>query len=234
MENIFNFVEPKQGILLIKGDSNKVVPYLVKRMGAGFADIVLTDPPYGCTLNNNNYFFNKKIFAFTKEQLRLLTLTSIKENGAILMFGESDASVRTCISLLELFKYFYAIDTHKKRGHLNCGRRPMLQHALVSVFYKKQPTYNPQNNSELLISGGAASDMLKYEEGKKYIYPHERSVDVLSHFIKTYTNEGELVFDFCMGAGSCAEACYKTGRKFIGIEFDEETYNKALNRIKAL
>ena len=31
----------------------------------------------------------------------------------------------------------------KPSGYLNAKKRPMLQHELISIFYKKQPMYNP-------------------------------------------------------------------------------------------
>ena len=199
MKNCLDIQEPKDGIILIKGDSNKVVLDLIKSLGSHFADLILTDPPYGASLNDNNYFFSKEIPAFTIKQLRFITLNSIKDNGAILMFNEGDGYARIIYGLIDIFKYNYAIDTHKKRGHLNCNRRPMLQHALVGVFYKKPPFYNPQNNSPLL-SEGIASDMIyQNKTGKRGIYPNERNVETLEHFIKTYTKEGELVFDFLYG-----------------------------------
>lgn len=43
---------------------------------------------------------------------------------------------------------------------------------------------------------------------------------LLEYLIKTYTNEGELVLDNCMGSGSTAVACVNTGRNFIGYETD--------------
>ena len=49
--------------------------------------------------------------------------------------------------------------------------------------------------------------------------------------LKTYTNEGELVLDNCMGSGSTGEACINTNRRFIGIELDENYFNIAKNRI---
>ena len=49
--------------------------------------------------------------------------------------------------------------------------------------------------------------------------------------LKTYTNEGELVLDNCMGSGSIGEACINTNRRFIGIELDENYFNIAKNRI---
>jgi len=49
--------------------------------------------------------------------------------------------------------------------------------------------------------------------------------------VKTFTNEGEVVLDNCMGSGTTGVACKKTGRHFIGIEKDEKYFDIAVARI---
>ena len=46
----------------------------------------------------------------------------------------------------------------------------------------------------------------------------QKPVALLEYLIKTYTNEGELVLDACMGSGSTAVAAVNTNRHFIGYE----------------
>jgi site-specific DNA-methyltransferase (adenine-specific) len=50
--------------------------------------------------------------------------------------------------------------------------------------------------------------------------------------IKTYSNEGEIVLDNCMGSGSTGVAAVKLNRKFIGMEFEQEYYEIAKQRIE--
>ncbi|EPT6434254.1 DNA methyltransferase, partial [Escherichia coli] len=57
-------------------------------------------------------------------------------------------------------------------------------------------------------------------------------VALLEYLIKTYTNEGEIVLDNCMGSGSTGVACLNTNRKFIGMEKDEKYFDIATERIK--
>lgn len=59
----------------------------------------------------------------------------------------------------------------------------------------------------------------------------EKPIDLLKYLIKTYTNEGDVVLDNCMGSGSTGIACVNTNRSFIGMEIDEEYFNIAKNRI---
>ena len=74
-------------------------------------------------------------------------------------------------------------------------------------------------------------NILKYSREPKSIHPTQKPVALLEYLIKTYTNEGDVVLDNCMGSGSTGVACVNTGREFIGIELDENYYNIAKNRI---
>lgn len=71
----------------------------------------------------------------------------------------------------------------------------------------------------------------KWEANKGKIHPTQKPVSLLEYLIKTYTNEGDLVLDNCMGSGSTGVACINTGRKFIGIELDENYFNIAKSRM---
>lgn len=63
------------------------------------------------------------------------------------------------------------------------------------------------------------------------IHPTQKPVEGLEWLIKTYTNEGDVVLDNCMGSGSTVIACLNTGRKYIGFELEKEFYDKAFWRI---
>ncbi len=62
-------------------------------------------------------------------------------------------------------------------------------------------------------------------------HPTQKPVPLLEYLIKTYSNEGDLVLDNCMGSGSTGVACINTARSFIGIEINEDYFNIAKNRI---
>ena len=56
-------------------------------------------------------------------------------------------------------------------------------------------------------------------------------MDLLEYLIRTYTNEGELILDNCIGSGSTAVACVETGRNFIGFETDAGYCEVARQRV---
>lgn len=61
-------------------------------------------------------------------------------------------------------------------------------------------------------------------------HPTEKPVPLLEYLIQTYTNTGETVLDNCMGSGSTAVACIRSGRHYIGYELEEEYYSIAKRR----
>tara|TARA_R100000541_G_scaffold20190_1_gene30031 strand:+ start:3143 stop:4120 length:978 start_codon:yes stop_codon:yes gene_type:complete len=62
-------------------------------------------------------------------------------------------------------------------------------------------------------------------------HPTQKPIELLEYLIKTYTDEGMVVFDATMGSGSTAVACKNTKRNFIGIEKDPQYYAVALARV---
>lgn len=62
-------------------------------------------------------------------------------------------------------------------------------------------------------------------------HPTQKPVKLLEYLIKTYTEPGDTVLDFCMGVGSTGVACRNLGRRFIGIEIDAGYYEVARERI---
>ena len=69
------------------------------------------------------------------------------------------------------------------------------------------------------------------DQQKENYHPTQKPVALLEWLIRTYTNEGDLVLDNCMGSGSTGVACVNTNRKFIGIELTEQYFEIAKDRI---
>tara|TARA_Y100000310_G_scaffold123906_1_gene122671 strand:- start:643 stop:1389 length:747 start_codon:yes stop_codon:yes gene_type:complete len=63
------------------------------------------------------------------------------------------------------------------------------------------------------------------------LHPTQKPVALFEYLIKTYTNEGELVLDNCIGSGTTAVACKQTNRRFIGIEINQEYVDIANKRL---
>ena len=66
----------------------------------------------------------------------------------------------------------------------------------------------------------------------EFVHPTQKPVDLMEYLIKTYTNEGELVLDNCMGSGTTGIACKNLNRDFIGMEMDDKYFELAKKRIE--
>lgn len=64
------------------------------------------------------------------------------------------------------------------------------------------------------------------------VHPTQKPVTLFEYLIKTYTNEGDLVLDNCLGSGTTAVACKNLNRCFIGIEISPEYCEIAKQRIE--
>jgi site-specific DNA-methyltransferase (adenine-specific) len=76
------------------------------------------------------------------------------------------------------------------------------------------------------------TSIIKFQRDKSGLHPTQKPVALMEYLIKTYTNEGDLILDNCMGSGTTGVACINTGREFIGIEKDEEYCKIANKRIE--
>ena len=100
-------------------------------------DAIICDLPYGTTACK---WDNVIPFEPLWEQYKRI----IKDNGAVVLFGSEPFSSKLRLSNLKWYKYDWIWNKKRGSGFLNAKRQPLRNHEIISVFYKKQCTYNPQ------------------------------------------------------------------------------------------
>lgn len=112
------------------------------------------------------------------------------------------------------------------------------------------PRFNGQGAArgfECAVTAWCGSGYRKWNAGgKRGIYTHcvngpkrhgahptEKPVSLFSELISDFTSAGQTILDPFMGSGTTGVACAKLGRKFIGIEIDEQYFDIACKRIEA-
>jgi site-specific DNA-methyltransferase (adenine-specific) len=110
---------------------------LMKGIPDGSIDAIITDPPYGTTACKWDSVID---FELMWEQLNRI----IKPNGAIVLFGSEPFSSALRMSNIKNYKYDWIWNKKKVTGFLNSKKRPLVQHEMIHLFYKKQCNYNPQ------------------------------------------------------------------------------------------
>lgn len=62
----------------------------------------------------------------------------------------------------------------------------------------------------------------------------QKPISLCEYFIKTYSNEGDIILDPFIGSGTTAVAAVNTGRKYIGFEQNDKYFDTAQNRLEKL
>lgn len=66
------------------------------------------------------------------------------------------------------------------------------------------------------------------------LHPTQKPIELIEYLIKTYSNEGDIILDNCIGSGTTAVAAMNTNRNFIGFELDKNYFDIAIKRIENL
>ena len=224
---------------------------LMKNISDKSVDCIITDLPYGTTQCKWDTIIPFE--PLWKQYNRI-----IKDNGAIVLFGTEPFSSHLRLSNLKNYKYDWIWDKVKGTGFLNAKKQPMRNHELISVFYKKQCTYNPQKtyghkmkksyrskDLQTEVYGEMKNDYT-YESTERYprsiqvfstdtqnssLHPTQKPVALIEYLIKTYTNEGEIILDSCAGSMTTGIAAIKANRKVICIENDNGIFNVGRKRV---
>ena len=216
-------------------------------------DMILCDLPYGTTAC-------KWDTIIPLEKLWMQYKRVIKDRGAIVLTASQPFTTSLINSNINMFKYEWIWDKHIPRNFINAKIMPMQRHENVLVFGKNKINYYPQmierdkpvrvknyskGDSAYKLNNDGTDDKErvythrypdtiiegKWEANAGKLHPTQKPVSLFEYLIKTYTTEGELVLDNCIGSGTTAIACINTNRNFIGIELQEEYYKLAINRV---
>lgn len=223
----------------------------MKNIPSGAVDLILSDPPYGTT--DCKWDTTLPLPELWEEYDRIL-----KPDGTAVLFSAQPFTTQLINSNAKAFRYCWYWVKNQPTGFTFAKYQPMRKVEDICVFYKKHGTYNPQGlqaipepkkrkkrqpsresvykTSTLLNEYSPRyknypKNVLEYNT-ERGLHPTQKPVPLLEYLVKTYTDEGELVLDNCMGSGSTGVACKRTGREFIGIEQNPVYFNIAQKRIE--
>lgn len=213
----------------------------MKEIPDNSVDLLLVDLPYGTTQNKWDSVIP---LPDLWEQYHRV----VKENGAMIFTASGMFTAKLILSNPKDYKYNYTWIKSKATNFLNAKKQPLRKHEDILVFYRKQPTYNPQMTSGSAYSKGIRKDqitgsygdfrpVLVKSKGKRYpvdvlyfktaeaegkvVHPTQKPVSLGRYLIRTFSNPGDVVLDNTSGSGSFLVAALQEGRNFIGIEKNE-------------
>lgn len=225
---------------VIEGDCLEVM----RNIPTNSIDMILCDLPYGTTQNHWDSIIPLSELWTHYERI-------IKDKGVIALTGQGLFTANLMLSNPRLFKYKITWVKSKPTNFLNAKKQPLRKHEDVCIFYKSQPAYNPQMTYGEPYNKGFRKDQFtgsygdfktvevksngeRYptdvvyfktaeSEGEVY-HPTQKPVELGRYLIRTFTKEGEVVLDNTCGSGSFLVSAVLEGRKFIGIEKNQDVY----------
>ncbi len=224
-----------------------------KQLPDSSIDMVLSDLPYGTT--------NCSWDSIIPTHLLWQGYNRVcKKDAAIVLTASQPFTSMLVMSNPKNFKYSLVWEKSKATGFLNAKRRPLVAHEDILVFCNGKVPYHPQMQAGEPYDKGVRKDPspddvyrtynkarvkssgLRYPRSVLYfktaesestvIHKTQKPVSLFAYLIKTYTKEGNIVLDSCIGSGTTAVACMQTGRRYIGYEKDPKNYNAAIARVK--
>lgn len=151
-------------------------------------------------------------------------------------YNAKKAPMKAHENLLVFYKLAPTYNPQKTTGH-----SPTHSFKKSIEIQNKMGQYNKATR-EIVYCGGDTEryprDVLMFSsdkqvnKGKPWFHSTQKPVDLCEYMIKTYTNEGEIVFDGCMGSGTTAVACINTNRNYIGFEKDKKIFRGACERVR--
>lgn len=227
---------------------------LMKQIPDKSVDAVICDPPYETTACEWDHILPADRMWEQYERI-------VKPKGNVILFGAGLFAYKLALSNEKKFRYELIWKKSKCGSPLTAKYMPLKKHENILVFgdsgsyyepqmeagtpYHRNWTPNKHNNLKYGINGTE-----HYNEGTRHpstvldfpqkwrrqdqVHPTQKPVELMKWLVKSYCPEGGVVLDNCMGSGTTGMACVGTGRKFIGIEVEEQYFNIAKDRIQSV
>jgi site-specific DNA-methyltransferase (adenine-specific) len=189
--------------------------------------IIISDPPYNQNLRYSSYKDNLE----TKAYKSMLKLAFSNRKSVIIHYPEETINILSKVleNCQESVAWVYNSNTKKQHRQVTWwGCKPDFRK--VGQDYK-----NPTDKLVAkLIADGKRARLYDWwninqvkNKNKYHSHPCPIPLELAERIILTTTNIGDTVIDPFMGSGTICLAAKKHGRKYIGIEIDQEYFNIA-------
>lgn len=237
-------VEKLDKYLLINGDCLKAI----KTIPDNSIDLILTDPPYNIAqYSTGNIKFNwRSEINNDLAEWDLKTLDPndlinefkrvLKPTGNIFIFRSYNIIGEYHKVFDPEFDTFQFMVWHKTNPVPNFRKSSFLNSCeLIVACWDKGHTWNFTKQSEMhnFFECGICmgNERVKDDNGKN-LHPTQKPIKLLKKIVSIASNKNDVVLDCFSGVASTGVASLELGRKYIGIEIDEQYYRKSEERLK--
>lgn len=232
---------------------------IMRQIPDNSVDMILCDLPYGTTRN-------KWDSVIPLEDLWREYKRVIKPRGVIALTSQGIFTARLILSNEKWFRYKFVWVKSKPTNFLNARRQPLRQHEDICIFYERQPNYHPvmskgdpydkgtrkaqytgsygdfrpvqvKSDGDRFPTDTLYCKTAESEAGCRVWHPTQKPVALGRYLIRMFTEEGDVVLDNTFGSGSFLVAAALEGRRFIGIEKNQEVHlfkEKRIDYIKVV
>jgi len=204
---------------LYNGNCFEILPSL------GKLDAIVTDPPYGMSLNTD--FRSMK--------------TKFKGNGGNkydpIIGNNTFFDPSPFFPVANQFVFFgadYYLSRLLKGGSLTIWDKRLTESAdkmFGSCF--EVIWFYPSRKKDIIRYKWAGIFGINKEDTKKRVHPAQKPIHLMQDVILKLKNSPASIFDPFMGSGTTGVACVNLNRNFIGIEINEKYFDISCKRIEA-
>jgi len=217
---------------------------LIKQIPTASVDLILTDPPYNLShystgniklswrkeINNDIAEWDKAIFDPADWVLHFKRI--LKPTGNIFAFTSYNLLGRWHQAFDPQFDTFQFMVWHKTNPVPKVRRAGFLNSCeLIVCMWNKGHTWNFTSQKEM-HNFFESPICMGSERVRNPVHPTQKPLRLLEHIIRIASEPKQVVLDPFMGVGSTGVAALRLGRRFIGIEIDENYFKAAEERLK--
>ena len=221
----------------------------MKQIDDNSIDMILCDLPYGIT--QCKWDKPLSLDVLWNDYKRIIN------KGVIVLTACQPYVTDLICSNRDWFKYEWIWYKNLRTGFMNASIQPVKAHENILVFHNGHSKYFPQKIIRTTKKASNVKPHITEQYGlavnsnkqSNYVYPHDvieikcihgtdkrlhpsqKPLELFEYLIRTYSSEGDLVLDNCMGSGTTAVACKRLNRRFIGFEISKEYYDIANKRL---
>lgn len=215
-----------------------------EKLEEGEINLLLTDPPYGISKSYN-------CEAQVPRRLRTNGRDFIMPKGH---FGKWDEPIKPDEWLdVVLPKVSGWVVSFCSQAQIHAYQECLARHKFVAigtlVWQKTNPVpfnhrYKPVNAWEAVVVGkrpntifngeGVVHNVFKHKSPSPQarIHPTQKPLGLMRHFVRLFSQEGDVVYEPFAGSGTTIIAAALLGRRAVGYEMDEAIYQLACARMK--